>query len=341
MALLAISGVFAAVLALAVGHFALPLGRALGLLDHPDKDGGRKRHARTTPLVGGFALAGATVFAALLNWHFGGGVGAGALLWLALAVAAMFMLGVIDDRNHISPPKRLAAAIIVLTLLVFNVPAYNLSMLHFSGQNMPLHLGWWGVPFTILCLVGLLNAVNMADGKDGVVIGMGLIWAVVLAIVAPAQWPVLAAAFVALAIMLRYNMARKLFLGDGGSYALSTLFGLMGIAAYNGSGGAVPAELVALLFAVPVFDTVRLMLARRLAGRSPFDGDRDHLHHHLHARIGWPTGLFIYLAMVGLPIAGALVWPASGLLWLLVSLLVYIGVIVMTRFANPARRPAE
>ena len=155
--------------------------------------------------------------------------------------------------------------------------------------------------------------------------------------------PLLAAVGVALLVIGGFNMAGRLFLGDGGCYAISTLFGLLAIYAYNHDFEAMRADDVAVMFAIPVFDTVRLMAVRLARGRSPFEGDRDHLHHHLFDWVGWPPGLVAYLAMVALPNAGALVWRGTGLFWLLVSLVLYVGILAYARLAAPQidARPAE
>lgn len=333
--LAAIFGVTAAVI---VGSNAMRIGVALGLLDAPD--GGRKLHARTTPLAGGIAVALASVGGLLMaayasqEWD---------LVWLAVAVAAMFAVGVRDDRSHLSPVRRLVAAAGVFLPVVLLAPRFRLTDLYFAGVDQTWGLGAAaGVVFTLVCLVGLMNAVNMADGKNGIVTGMSLVWTVVLAIYAPpALWPALAATAAGLVITWAYNMAGKLFLGDGGSYAVSTLFGLAAIGVYNAPGSAMAADDVALLFAVPVFDTIRLMVVRSMNGRSPFDGDRDHLHHHIHARIGWPLGLAVYLALVAIPNAGALLVPGSSLLWLGATLLAYAAIIVAMRVPAIEGSPAE
>ncbi len=340
MLAVAAAAIGGAVIAWLVGANAGAIGKALHLLDYPDTAGGRKRHSVVTPLVGGIAVAAAAVASALLASQLSGAVPALHLAWLAVAVAVMFAIGAADDRFHLSPLLRLAAAVAVLLLVLAEAPDFGVTFLRFAGDDRIWMLDGWGAGFSLLCLVGLLNAVNMADGKNGIVSGMGLIWTVVLAFhVAPAMLPVLAATGAALALTWRFNMAGRLFLGDGGSYAMSALFGLVAIHAYNHDFEVMRADDVAVLFAIPVFDTVRLMAVRALRRRSPFEGDRDHLHHHLHARLGWPRGLWIYLALVAVPNAGALLVPGTGLFWLMLAFAGYAMVMATTRL--PAAQPAE
>jgi UDP-GlcNAc:undecaprenyl-phosphate/decaprenyl-phosphate GlcNAc-1-phosphate transferase len=255
----------------------------------------------------------------------------------------MCAIGMRDDRSHLSPFMRLVATVGVFLPVILLAPDFRLEALHFAGVGQHWALtGITGVVFTLICLVGLLNAINMADGKNGIVTGMALVWTAVLAVYAPPMlWPALAATGAALAVVLAFNMAGKLFLGDGGSYAVSALFGLLAIFVYNSAGSTMAADDVALLFAVPVFDTIRLMVARFIGGRSPFDGDRDHLHHHIHARLGWPHGLAVYIALVAVPNAGSMLWHGTSLLWLALTFVAYAGVIVAMRVPQAQGSPAE
>lgn len=336
---LAVMGAFVALL---VAWLARPLGSLLGLLDWPDTDGGRKQHGRVTPLVGGLALTVAVLAAVIIARAASSEAVANCFGWLAFCVGTMFLIGVSDDRFHLSPVVRLMAAMVVLVLVIARVPDFALAFLYFGGAEHVWFLGAGGAVFTLICLLGLLNAVNMADGKNGVVIGQGLIWSAVLAVhLPPPFWPVLAATVGALAALMWANMRGRLFLGDGGSYAISSLFGLLAVLTYNQSFEAWRADDVALLFAVPVFDTVRLMVVRLARRQSPFEGDRDHLHHHLYARLGWPRGLWVYLSLVGLPNVAALLLPQTGWLWLLLTAVTYGAVIRATtltpvELADPA-----
>ncbi|MBC7830857.1 MAG: undecaprenyl/decaprenyl-phosphate alpha-N-acetylglucosaminyl 1-phosphate transferase, partial [Hyphomicrobium sp.] len=238
------------------------------------------------------------------------------------------------DRFLLSPRIRLGVAMIVLLLLVVSAPDFSLSFVRLSGQSELLLLGPAAEAFTLLCLVGLLNAVNMADGKNGIVISLGLIWSAILILrLPPAFVPMMAATATALGVLLWFNMHNRLFLGDSGSYAISALFGTLAVYAYNHDFARIRADDIVLMFAIPVFDTVRLMIVRSLQRRSPFTGGRDHLHHYLYARVGWPRGLWIYVALVALPNAGALALPGTAPLWLAVSLLVYV--LVLGRVQRP------
>lgn len=342
----AIAFLLALGVSLAVGINADRIGRLFGLLDFPDPRGGRKRHEHVTPLVGGMAVVLSVVPAALLSQAVLG-VDSPAIdthmSWFALAVSCMYLVGMTDDRFALSPKIRLLLAVGVLAVVVLYATDFTLSFLRFSGQRETFFLGGVGDAFTLLCLVGLLNAVNMADGKNGLVISMGLIWSGVLTVYAPVQlWPVLIAVITSLAILLWFNARGRLFLGDGGSYGLSALFGLLAIYVYNHSFDSMRADHVAVLFAVPVFDTIRLMTVRAVRGRSPFAADRDHLHHHLAFRWGWPRGLYIYVSLVALPNLLTLVLPDAALLWLAGALLAYAAVLTHStrhgRFAPDGAR---
>lgn len=330
---------FALIVSLVFGRNASMIGHKLDVLDFPDTDGGRKRHEQVTPMVGGAAIVLSALFAAFSIYALGIGIGPSlrqTLLGFAAAVFLMYAIGFADDRFGLSPVVRLLLSSFVLLMTVLYVPDFNLSFLRFAGQDGIWLVGIGGAAFVLLCLVGLLNAVNMADGKDGIVISMGLVWTVVLAFrLPPPMIPILAATGVALAVMLWFNMKQHLFVGDAGSYAISTQFGLLAIYAYNHDFAVMRADDVAVMFAIPVYDTIRLMVARKLAGGSMFQADCDHLHHHLHRSFGWPRGLFIYIAMVAVPNILALMMPGTGLVWLVAAAVTYAAVLWITRYTAP------
>lgn len=313
-----------------VGHFAQPLGKALRLLDFPDIVGGRKLHADITPLVGGLGVIGAALLAiAALVVLQAPPASAATLLWFSITVFGMFVVGAADDRFGLTAPFRLAFGTALLLLAIAQVPDFQLNFLLFAGQGqLVLMPGLIGVGFTLLCLVGLLNAVNMADGKNGLVIGQALIWAGVLMVRLPVEMlPLMVAIAAALAVLLYYNMRGRLFMGDGGSYGLSAMFGLLAIYAWNRGFADMHADDLALIFAVPVYDTLRLIVHRIAVGKTPFTAGRDHLHHYLYARWGWPRPLPWVLALVAIPNLGAILLPGTGVIWLGVTFIGYLALV--------------
>jgi len=313
-----------------VGHFAQPLGKALRLLDFPDIVGGRKLHADITPLVGGLGVIGAALLAiAALVVLQAPPASAATLLWFSITVFGMFVVGAADDRFGLTAPFRLAFGTALLLLAIAQVPDFQLNFLLFAGQGqLVLMPGLIGVGFTLLCLVGLLNAVNMADGKNGLVIGQALIWAGVLMVRLPVEMlPLMVAIAAALAVLLYYNIRGRLFMGDGGSYGLSAMFGLLAIYAWNRGFADMHADDLALIFAVPVYDTLRLIVHRIAVGKTPFTAGRDHLHHYLYARWGWPRPLPWVLALVAIPNLGAILLPGTGVIWLGVTFIGYLALV--------------
>ena len=330
-----------ALIALVVGLNAMRIGQALRLLDFPDPAGGRKLHAKVTPLVGGVAILLAALVSGVLLLPDAEPGRRAMLLWFLFTVSGLFLVGAMDDRFGLGARTRLAIASAFLLAAIAQVPDFSVAFLLFSGQqNLILFPPLLGVGFTLLCFVGLLNAVNMADGKNGIVMGQALIWSFILMVRLPSDMlPLITGIAGALAVLFLFNMQGRLFLGDSGSYGLSAMFGLLAIYAWNHGFADMRADDVALIFAVPVFDTLRLIVWRIAQGKSPFTPGRDHLHHYLYARWGWPRPLPWLLALVAIPNALAILVPGTALIWLGFTLIAYFGLIWFAT-AEPRRSPA-
>lgn len=315
-------GIFSVVVTLIVCFCANALGRMIRVMDIPEGSNGRKRHERPTPMVGGIALL-APVGA--LIWMSKDILGTALPVMFALAALA-FTLGFLDDRYNLGARWRLFVSLLAVLGALWWQPMLRIDALAFSFLNgAPVLLGGLlGAIFTAFALVGLQNAVNMADGKNGLVPGLALIWALFLAWSAPAALVgpigVLAAG---LAIVLAFNLRGRLFLGDAGSYGIAVVIGLLAIIVYNLADGGLPADVVALWFWVPVADCLRLMTQRLLQGNSPFEGDRAHFHHLLSESMSWRHGLIIYLGLVAVPGAVSLISPSLAAPLILLTSMVY------------------
>ena len=327
-----------AVLSLLACLTAPSIGRALGLIDDP-RAKAHSLHHRTTPLVGGIAV--------LLPW--GILTGLDAILveflsqpddvsrrngWLALFILAIGLVGALDDRFHLTARLRLAVMGPMFMLFVFFNPAFGIDTLSSPGLGISVPLGFLALPFTALCLLAFTNAVNMTDGRNGLVIGLSLIWCLTLSFYVPADFRVMLYAVMAsLLVTGFYNLRGRLFLGDNGTYGLAALVGLTGLYAHGLSpeAGGISSTQLAAIFAIPGLDMFRLIFERASRGASPMAGDHDHLHHRLERYIGWRFGLPVYLALAGTPILVACSAPDMGTPGLISAIASYSAAWAVTR----------
>ncbi len=271
-----------------------------GLVDEPTP---RKAHPRSVP-IGGPALvlgvlAGSVPF--LLTSGWGGSWAVGALL--------VALLGTLDDRRRsgLSPRIKLLGQL-GAALLPLAFGPLLVASLDVFGWEVPL--GALAIPFTLLWIVGITNAINLIDGLDGLACGQALIAALALAglSVQTGNEAALTLSFALLGgtfAFLAFNRPpAKLFLGDGGSYFLGFTLAVLSLqATLPTHGGGVALLVPAALLGYPIADTLWAILRRLRAGRSIFRADTEHFHHRVRdamrdeRRSVWAFyGLFLLLA---------------------------------------------
>jgi undecaprenyl-phosphate alpha-N-acetylglucosaminyl 1-phosphatetransferase len=258
-----------------------PLASRLGLVDRPDA---RKRHHGRIPLIGGLCfflgtLAGLAYFGYLDR--FGASLlGVGALVLLA---------GVTDDVVQVSVRARLIIQACAVGLMIAITGIHVDGAGHLWGAH-ELRLYGFGIPFTVVAVIGLINAFNMMDGIDGLAGSMAMvsIGAIMLfAGLSPATgvMVVLQILFAAMIPYLFVNLGglggRKIFMGDAGSTLLGFLLAWSLIYLSHRDVGRMAPVDVLWCIALPVMDTLAVMQQRARQGRSPFKPDRQHLHHLL------------------------------------------------------------
>ena len=169
---------------------------------------------------------------------------------------------------------------------------------------------WGYLALMSISVIGLVNAANMTDGQNGLLTGLFLIWALCLSLVSNGDKLLPAhPAWSAAAIVFMFNLPGRLFLGDCGSYGVTFVIAVLSIRAH--ASGAVTVATVIVWFFIPVADCLRLMITRRLSGRSPLSADRDHFHHRLETTFGTTPALAIYLGVVAM--TSIIASRASGL----------------------------
>lgn len=281
------------------------------LLDHPDE---RKHHRGAIPLVGGLAMFFAIAVSAA--WYLADA----AIFHLFVALSIIVAIGLLDDRFGLPVGIRFLAQGTSALIVAFFAGAQLSSLGDLFGFG-PVAMGMLTVPFTIFAMVGVANAVNLSDGMDGLAGGLALITTAFIA--AAAYFSGMEITFLFLLILggaligfLFFNMRfpwqrrARVFMGDSGSLMLGFLLAWAVIRVTQGSEDALSPAAALWFFAIPLWDTVSLMLRRMLKGRSPFHPDRDHLHHIL-LRVGYTDSQvvhFIHLVAVASGLVGFWGW---------------------------------
>lgn len=291
----------------AIGAFLLtPLAIRLafrwGAVDVPNA---RKVHSRPMPRMGGFAvfLAFCLPWASLyfienpISSTFRDFEKRFAAILLAATV--MFILGIYDDIRGADAPKKFLVQVLASIGLWAGGVRIEEITLPWSGS---IELGWLGLPVTVLWTVGVTNAINLLDGIDGLVSGVTAVMAVSLAIINVLTGNSLIALLTlslagACLGFLPYNHSpARIFLGDTGSLTIGMILAGIGILSLYHEGRQTAGPLLSvplILFGLPLFDTVRVMVQRALRGKSMFEADRNHVHHRLldmgmnHRQAAW------------------------------------------------------
>lgn len=242
------------------------------------------RHAHRMPIakVGGIAFAVAT-FTAVLWWAPKDDV----VLSSLAGGAVILLFGIWDDRANLHYTIKflgqIAAAAVVVSLADLHV-----SSLPFVDEETTLP-EWVTIPLTLFVIVAVTNAVNLADGLDGLAGGLSLISFAGIAFLAylADESPLV---FLMVAVLggllgfLRFNTyPARIFMGDAGSQFLGHYLAVAAILLVDLSKPLYSPLLMLFLWGVPILDTVGVMAQRVWEGRSPFVGDRNHLHYKLLA----------------------------------------------------------
>lgn len=279
------------------------LALRLGCVDEP---GGRRLHAAATPRMGGLAIAagvGAGMLASI--WAPGAwSVGTRPMAAVFLASTGMLALGLADDLFQVSPARKLLVQT-ALAILCWVGGVRILGAGVFTSETVALPPA---VAFlvTVGWIVGVTNAINLLDGLDGLAPGVVAIVAstmVAVGLTNNAGNVFLAVSCASLAaaclgFLVHNTPPARIFMGDTGSLFLGFLVANVSLLSSHKTAAATGLAIPLVALGVPVADTL-IAFARRIAmGRSPFVGDRLHLHHVL-GRVGLDERLAVRIIHAG------------------------------------------
>jgi UDP-N-acetylmuramyl pentapeptide phosphotransferase/UDP-N-acetylglucosamine-1-phosphate transferase len=293
-----------------IAFFAIPsiikIAREKHIFDEP---GERASHTTKVPRLGGIAMFIGCLFSVCFWSPFLDG---GQLQYIVSALAVIFLVGARDDILPLTPMQKFAGEFMATAILVLRADVRITSLYGVFGiDELPYLIS---VGLSTVTIVGIINAVNLIDGINGLSASIGF-----LACLSFGSWfyvngnveeVILASALTGtLAAFLHYNITpARIFMGDTGSLIIGLVCAVLAIRfiefnrVYHGptTVQSVPAVAIGILI-VPIFDTIRVFSVRIFRGRSPFSPDRNHIH-HLLLDLGFShmqsTGILIGVNMV-------------------------------------------
>ena len=307
-----------------------PIAIYFNLVDIPTD---RKQHVGHIPLIGGLSIYVGVLVAILAVYPLHD-----KLFYLLASASLILVAGLVDDLRQLGVWVRILIQIISCVIMIKGAGIYVESLGDLFGMG-EIHLGQWGIPLTIFAVIGLVNAINMSDGIDGLTGSLALVAIIGVFVFESVSGNyrlfdfllVMAAALVPyLLTNLSIISDRKIFLGDAGSMFIGFILAWVLIELSQGSPAGVNKAMqpVSVLWcvALPVIDTLVVIIKRLKAGRSPFHADRAHFHHMLQDSGLGPRKTLLFMIMIAMLLValGALmqlIYPtASAGLFALVTL---------------------
>lgn len=258
------------------------------IYDNPEA---RKLQRKPVPVLGGLVVFIGALAGSLSYWFK---YDCSALIPVQVAMLLMLVLGGWDDIKKLSPALRFVFEIVIVValMLVNGSPVNDLHGLWGIHEISP----WVAYPLTVFGCIGIINAINMVDGIDGLSSGICIMafgfYGVLLFyshdMIHVALAVSIVGALIPFFIMNVFGERSKMFIGDAGTMMLGiALCDLVMTMLTKDSMCAKhlrPTSFCLVAFtlavlAIPVFDTLRVMVGRICRGESPFTADKTHLHH--------------------------------------------------------------
>lgn len=253
----------------------------INALDKPDHK--RRVHTKITPRLGGLAIFGSFLIGYMLF-----APKTTQMLAVLIGGFVIVIVGMIDDIHSLSPIPKFLCQVAAASIVVFYGNITFDDMVVFGIQ---FKFGLFAYPLAVLFIVAIINAINFADGLDGLASGTSTIYFVTISIIGNiinqlGGLDVILCLIMAGACLgfLIYNFyPASIFLGDSGSMFLGFIISVVALLGFKTA--TITSLIIPLLILfVPIIDTVLAMARRTIKGESIGTADKQHLHHQLLKR---------------------------------------------------------
>ena len=251
------------------------ISKKMNLFDNPDNF--RKIHKERISNIGGFIF----VINALILLTFNNlnlfSLNKN-LIFILLFSIAYFTIGFFDDKKNLNPLLKLIISAIVFYISIIFNNELLLTSINFISLDLIIFFGKYSIFVSILCVLLLLNALNMFDGIN---LQSGLYLMTVFFVFVFNDINKIFSLLMIFSIFffLYLNYKNKLFLGNAGIWFCSFYISGSIISSYNQN--LISVEMVLILLLFPGLDMLRIFIQRILKKKHPFKPDKTHIHHIL------------------------------------------------------------
>ncbi len=303
------------------------------LVDLPDRS--RKFHKRPTPLTGGIGIFIAVLISGKLYIDLNNLTGYVPEFTFQLMLISIPLLGLflIDDLKGLKPGLRILIQCLLTTYIILSTDIYIESLGNLFGFG-EINLGILSIPFTIFCVVGMMNAFNMIDGINGLCSGCAMLALLLIGFYSGLIYDSMLVLIIGSMIgFVLFNLRvfgkkRAVFLGDSGSNLIG--FWVAWCAIFASQNGIYDVQPITMIWfvAIPFLDCIGLIFSRFRRGISWTSPGRDHIHHKLMKRFSSEgtlllilvitiiTGLFgIYIENNSSPLTSLLLFLTYGFIY--------------------------
>ena len=226
---------------------------------------------KTIPLSGGFVFFLVLVFFLPENYKY-----------LNILIFFIFLTGLLSDLDILhSPTFRIIFQIIIIAVYLFLFDNFIPSIRIDFFDNL-LNIFFIKLLFTLFCILVLINGTNFIDGVNTLVIGYFiLVFSNILYLSNLNNFDLdillVSTCLISLSVIYIFNFFGKMFLGDGGSYLISLVAGVILIKFSNDNYLVSPYYIMALLW-YPAYENLFSIIRKKILKKIPSTPDNEHLH---------------------------------------------------------------